>query len=171
MIGLFFGSFNPIHTGHLIIAEYMHEHAQLDQVWFIVSPQNPLKEKDSLLKDDIRLKMVKLAIKDNKNFSASDIEFKLPKPSYTVNTLEAIRKKFPKKKAEELNQDLEKILIRAVTPLHPYSMLAQAMMIQVWEVSQRYQIAKIKLLINKTRKGEMLKEHEGPGAGQKISIE
>jgi nicotinate-nucleotide adenylyltransferase len=98
MIGLFFGSFNPIHTGHLIIAEYMHEHAQLDQVWFIVSPQNPLKEKDSLLKDDIRLKMVKLAIKDNKNFSASDIEFKLPKPSYTVNTLEAIRKKFPKKK-------------------------------------------------------------------------
>ncbi|MCY7410007.1 MAG: nicotinate-nucleotide adenylyltransferase [Chitinophagales bacterium] len=98
MTGLFFGSFNPIHTGHLIIAEYMINHADLDEVWFIVSPQNPLKEKSGLLKDELRLKMVKMAVKDNKNFVASDVEFKLPQPSYTVNTLEVLGKKFPKKR-------------------------------------------------------------------------
>lgn len=98
MTGLFFGSFNPIHNGHLIISEYMINHADLDEVWFIVSPQNPLKEKSSLLKDELRLKMVKMAVKDNKYFVASDVEFKLPQPSYTVNTLEVLRKKFPKKK-------------------------------------------------------------------------
>jgi nicotinate-nucleotide adenylyltransferase len=98
MTGLFFGSFNPIHVGHLIIADFMREHAQLDEVWFIVSPQNPLKEKTQLLKDELRLKMVKLAIKDNKYFSASDIEFKMPKPSYTIDTLDLLSKKFPKKK-------------------------------------------------------------------------
>lgn len=98
MTGLFFGTFNPIHMGHLIIAEYMHGHAELDEVWFIVSPQNPLKEKSVLLKDELRLQMVKLAVKGNKNFLASDFEFKLPKPSYTITTLEALSKKFPKKK-------------------------------------------------------------------------
>ncbi|MEO6168920.1 MAG: nicotinate (nicotinamide) nucleotide adenylyltransferase [Chitinophagales bacterium] len=98
MTGLFFGSFNPIHTGHLIIAEYLYEHADLDEVWFIVSPQNPLKEQSLLIKDELRLQMVKLAIKDNRNFVASDVEFKLPKPSYTVNTLELLSKKYPRKK-------------------------------------------------------------------------
>ena len=98
MTGLFFGSFNPIHTGHLIIAENLREHADLDKVWFIVSPQNPLKEQSLLIKDDLRLQMVKLAIKNNENFMASDIEFKLPKPSYTVNTLELLSKRYPRKK-------------------------------------------------------------------------
>jgi nicotinate-nucleotide adenylyltransferase len=98
MTGLFFGSFNPIHTGHLIIAEFMQEHADLDEVWFIVSPHNPLKEQSSLAKDELRLQMVKLAIKGNENFSTSDVEFKLPQPSYTINTLELLSKKYPKKK-------------------------------------------------------------------------
>jgi nicotinate-nucleotide adenylyltransferase len=98
MTGLFFGSFNPIHTGHLIIAEYMVAHAGLDEVWFIVSPHNPLKDQNTLLKQEHRLKMVKLAIKDNKNFLASDVEFKLPLPSYTVNTLDALTKKYSRTK-------------------------------------------------------------------------
>ena len=98
MTGLLFGSFNPIHIGHLIIAEYMREHAKLDEVWFIVSPHNPLKEQSSLAKDELRLQMVKLAIKGNENFVTSDIEFKLEQPSYTINALELLSKKFPKKK-------------------------------------------------------------------------
>jgi len=98
MIGLFFGSFNPIHTGHLIIAEFMINQAKLDEVWFVVSPQNPLKEQSSLIKDELRLQMVKLAIKGNDNFSVSDIEFKMPTPSYTIDTLELLSKKFPRKK-------------------------------------------------------------------------
>ena len=80
------------------MAEYMLGHADLDEVWFIVSPQNPLKEQSLLIKDDLRLQMVKLAIKDNKNFLTSDIEFKLPKPSYTIDTLELLSKKYPRKK-------------------------------------------------------------------------
>jgi len=121
MTGLFFGSFNPIHTGHLIMAEYMINHAALDEVWFIVSPQNPLKEQPVLVKEDLRLQMVKLAVKDNKKFVANDTEFKLPKPSYTINTLEVLSKKYPKKKfalimgadtLESLNRwkDYQKIL-------------------------------------------------------------
>lgn len=98
MTGLLFGSFNPIHIGHLIIAEYMREHARLDEVWFIVSPHNPLKDQSSLAKDELRLQMVKLAIKGNEKFVASDVEFKLEQPSYTINTLELLSKKFPKKK-------------------------------------------------------------------------
>ena len=98
MTGLLFGTFNPIHTGHLIIAEYMREHADLDEVWFIVSPLNPLKEHTALVKDELRLQLVKLAIKDNKSFVASDAEFKLPKPSYTIHTLEMLSKKYPRKK-------------------------------------------------------------------------
>ena len=98
MTGLFFGSFNPIHTGHLIIAEFMQQHADLAEVWFIVSPHNPLKDQSALAKDELRLQMVKLAIKGNKKFSVSDVEFKLPPPSYTVHTLELLSKKFPKKK-------------------------------------------------------------------------
>ena len=98
MTGLFFGSFNPVHNGHLIIAEFMMNYANLDEVWFIVSPQNPLKEQTSLIQDALRLQMVKLAIKGNENFSASDVEFKMPKPSFTIDTLELLSKKFPKKK-------------------------------------------------------------------------
>jgi nicotinate-nucleotide adenylyltransferase len=95
--GLFFGSFNPIHNGHLMIASYMVEFAGLDQVWFVVSPHNPLKEKSSLLPDHHRLAMVNLAIEDDRRFKSSNIEFKLPKPSYTIDTLTYLAEKYPGK--------------------------------------------------------------------------
>lgn len=94
-IGLFFGSFNPIHTGHLIIAQHMLEHADVDRIWFVVSPQNPLKPRKTLARDADRLHMVRLAIDDNPGFHASNIEFSLPKPSYTVDTLAYLRDQYP----------------------------------------------------------------------------
>ncbi|MBK9414237.1 MAG: nicotinate-nucleotide adenylyltransferase [Bacteroidetes bacterium] len=94
-IGLFFGSFNPIHNGHMVIAGYMSEFTDLEQVWFVVSPHNPLKLKQTLLQDYHRLSMVKIAIGDYRKLKASDIEFKLPKPSYTINTLVHLFEKFP----------------------------------------------------------------------------
>jgi nicotinate-nucleotide adenylyltransferase len=94
--GLYFGSFNPIHIGHLAIAGYMTEYAGLDQIWFVVSPHNPLKKKETLLDDNQRLHMVRLAIGDNDHLKASDIEFKLPVPSYTINTLAYLVEKYPK---------------------------------------------------------------------------
>ncbi|MCQ2265111.1 MAG: nicotinate-nucleotide adenylyltransferase [Bacteroidales bacterium] len=96
-IGLFFGSFNPIHVGHLIIAEYIVEHSDLKELWFVVSPCNPLKKKQSLLGERQRLYMVNLAIEDDMRFRASDIEFKLPQPSYTVHTLTYLAEKYPDK--------------------------------------------------------------------------
>ena len=98
MIGLFFGSFNPIHTGHLIIAEFIRQQAKLDEVWFIVSPHNPLKKQKTLLPEADRLKLVKLAIKGNPHFKVSDVEFHLQRPSFTINTLEALAKSNPRKK-------------------------------------------------------------------------
>jgi nicotinate-nucleotide adenylyltransferase len=95
-VGLYFGSFNPIHIGHMAIAGYMTEYARLDQVWFIVSPQNPLKKKDTLLADHQRLHMVNLAIGDNNRLRSSDIEFRLPVPSYTIDTLTYLNEKYPK---------------------------------------------------------------------------
>ncbi len=95
--GLLFGSFNPIHTGHLIIASYMAEYTDLDEVWFVVSPHNPLKEKSSLLPDHHRLTMVNLAIEDDARFRASGIEFKMPQPSYTIDTLTYLSEKHPRK--------------------------------------------------------------------------
>lgn len=86
-VGLFFGSFNPIHIGHLIVANVMVENTDIDQVWFIVSPQNPFKKRTSLLHEFDRLDMVNAAIFDNYNLKASDIEFNMPKPSYTIDTL------------------------------------------------------------------------------------
>ena len=94
-IGLFFGSFNPIHNGHLIIANYVCEITDLDKVWFVVSPQNPLKEKETLLREYDRLHLINLAIEDNKNLKASNIELKLPKPSYTIDTLVHLKEKYP----------------------------------------------------------------------------
>jgi nicotinate-nucleotide adenylyltransferase len=94
-IGLFFGSFNPVHVGHMIIAEFMATRADLDQVWFVVSPHNPLKQRNTLAKDQARLQMVRLAIEDNPRLKVSNIEFSLPKPSYTVDTMVYLHEKYP----------------------------------------------------------------------------
>lgn len=94
-IGLFFGSFNPVHVGHMIIANFMVQHSDLDQIWMVVSPHNPHKDKKSLAKDHDRLHLVNLAIGDNAKIKASDIEFSLPKPSYTVDTLAYLAEKYP----------------------------------------------------------------------------
>lgn len=94
-VGLYFGTYNPIHVGHLIIANYMADYTELDEVWLVVSPQNPLKQKSSLLADYHRFAMVEIAIKDNNKLKASNIEFKLPQPSYTINTLTYLKEKHP----------------------------------------------------------------------------
>jgi nicotinate-nucleotide adenylyltransferase len=94
-IGLYFGSFNPVHIGHMAIANYMVEYAGIDQLWFVVSPQNPHKRKENLLNDIDRLEMVHLAVDDDYRFRVSDIEFRLPKPSYTIDTLTHLSEKFP----------------------------------------------------------------------------
>lgn len=97
-IGLFFGSFNPIHNGHLILAKYLLNQSDLSDIWFVVSPQNPLKDKKSLLGEMHRLQLVKMAIEDEPHFKAIDIEFKMPKPSYTIDTLIHLTEKYPKNK-------------------------------------------------------------------------
>lgn len=94
-IGLFFGSFNPLHVGHLIIANHFVENSDLDRVWFVVTPQNPHKNKKTLLEDHHRLSMVRIAVDDYPKLEASDIEFGLPQPNYTVNTLIYITEKYP----------------------------------------------------------------------------
>ncbi len=93
--GLYFGSFNPIHIGHLAIANFMIEFSDLEQLWFVVSPHNPLKEKKTLLKDYHRLEMVQLAVENDDRFRASNIEFNLPTPSYTIDTLIYLEEKNP----------------------------------------------------------------------------
>ena len=97
-VGLLFGSFNPIHIGHVAIAKYMAEKTDLEQVWLIVSPHNPLKEKKSLVDGKKRLAQVRKAIGRNFKIKVSDVEFKLSQPSYTINTLKLLKKKFPKNK-------------------------------------------------------------------------
>ncbi len=97
MVGLFFGSFNPIHVGHLVLANYMLEYTDLKEIWFVISPHNPLKEKKTLLDDRQRLLMVNLAVEGFPKMKASDIEFKLPQPSYTIHTLVYLKEKYPKK--------------------------------------------------------------------------
>ena len=96
-IGLFFGSFNPIHTGHLIIANLMVEGSDLQKVWFVVSPQNPLKPAKGLLHEFDRYDMVRAAVYDNYKLEVSDVEFHLPKPSYTIHTLVHLQEKHPEK--------------------------------------------------------------------------
>lgn len=94
-VGLFFGSFNPVHVGHMIIANFMATQTDLEEVWMVVSPHNPLKPKKSLARDHDRLHLVRLAIGDNPKIKASDIEFSLPQPSYTVDTLSYLKEKYP----------------------------------------------------------------------------
>ncbi len=94
-IGLYFGTFNPIHVGHLIIANHMAEHSDLEQIWMVVTPHNPLKQKNTLLDDYQRLHLVFLATEDYPKIKPSDIEFKLSQPNYTVNTLAHLKDKFP----------------------------------------------------------------------------
>ncbi|MCD6332356.1 MAG: nicotinate-nucleotide adenylyltransferase [Bacteroidales bacterium] len=93
--GLFFGSFNPVHMGHLVVANYFDQFGNLDEVWFIVSPQNPLKENSYLLPDNQRLEMVHRAIKGYDRFRASSVEFTMPRPSYTIDTLTCLSGKYP----------------------------------------------------------------------------
>jgi nicotinate-nucleotide adenylyltransferase len=95
-IGLYFGTFNPIHVGHLVIANYMADYTDLEQVWLVVTPHNPLKDKSSLLNDRHRYHLVQEGIYDNPKLKVSDIEFKLPQPSYTVSTLTYLQEQFPK---------------------------------------------------------------------------
>lgn len=94
-VGLFFGSFNPVHIGHMVLANYMLAFTDLQQVWFVVSPQNPLKEKAGLLSQNQRLHMVNLAIGDHPHLKSSNIEFGLPQPSYTIHTLVRLKEKYP----------------------------------------------------------------------------
>lgn len=94
-IGLYFGSFNPVHNGHLIIASYVANHTDIQQVWLVVSPQNPLKPSSVLLNEYNRLHLVQVATEDNPQLRASEVEFKLPKPSFTIDTLTYLEEKYP----------------------------------------------------------------------------
>ncbi len=97
-IALYFGSFNPIHTGHLIIASHVANETDCQQVWLVVSPQNPLKPSSVLLNEYHRLHLVHLAVGDDSRLRASDVEFKLPRPSYTIDTLTYLTEKYPQHK-------------------------------------------------------------------------
>ena len=97
-IGLYFGSFNPVHNGHLIIANYLSNYTSLQQIWMVISPQNPLKKNSSLLNERHRKNLIDLAIEGELKIKSSDIEFKLPKPSYTVETLTYLSEKYPQHK-------------------------------------------------------------------------
>ncbi len=94
-IGLYFGSFNPVHIGHMAIASYMVEYTDINQLWFVVSPQNPLKNNETLLRDTDRLELMHLAVGDDHRFRVIDVEFRLPKPSYTIDTLAWLTQKYP----------------------------------------------------------------------------
>lgn len=94
-IGLYFGSFNPVHIGHLIIANHVANNTLLEQVWFVISPQNPLKKENSLLNEHHRKHLIDLAIEGEKKLRTSNVEFKLPKPSYTIDTLTYLAEKYP----------------------------------------------------------------------------
>ncbi len=95
LIGVFSGSFNPVHIGHLALANYLCEYEGLDEVWFMVTPRNPLKEEKELMDDEFRLELVRIAIAGYPKFRASDFEFHLPRPSYTVHTLDELKRTYP----------------------------------------------------------------------------
>jgi len=93
--GIFSGSFNPIHAGHVMLASYLCAFTSLEEIWFVVSPHNPLKKAEELLPDDIRLEMVRLALGDYDQLIPSDVEFHMPRPSYTIDTLDALTQAYP----------------------------------------------------------------------------
>jgi nicotinate-nucleotide adenylyltransferase len=95
-IGLYFGSFNPVHVGHLIIANHFANNTDLEQIWFVISPQNPLKKEGSLLNEEHRKHLIDLCIEGEKKLRTSNVEFKLPKPSYTIDTMTYLAEKYPK---------------------------------------------------------------------------
>jgi len=94
-VALYFGSFNPIHVGHLALANYLCELGGVDELWFVVSPRNPFKQQSDLMDDDLRLRLVQLAIKDYPKFQACDVEFSMPRPSYTYHTLQKLKELYP----------------------------------------------------------------------------
>lgn len=95
--GIFGGSFNPIHIGHLVLANYLCEYEGLDEVWFMITPHNPLKEQADLMPDNFRLELARLAVEGYEKFKVSDFEFGLPQPSYTIHTLDALKKTYPER--------------------------------------------------------------------------
>ena len=97
-VGLFFGTFNPIHIGHLAIANYMQSFTDIKEVWFVVSPHNPFKKRQNMLSEADRLHLVNLAIEGKQGYKSCDIEFKMPKPSYTIDTLARLSEKYPQRK-------------------------------------------------------------------------
>ena len=94
-IGIYSGSFNPIHIGHLALANWLCEYTDMDEIWFLVTPQNPFKKNMDLMEDNMRLELVRRAVEDYPKFKVSDFEFSLPKPSYTIHTLRALSKNYP----------------------------------------------------------------------------
>ncbi len=128
--GLLFGSFNPVHTGHLIIASYFVQHTDLGKIWFVLSPQNPFKTGEKLLEDSKRLELLHLAVNDNANFHICDIEFSMKKPSYTVNTINKLQQQYPEREfvlligTDNLNEldrwkNYEEILSMVVVYVYP----------------------------------------------------
>lgn len=95
VIGIFGGSFNPVHNGHIMLAQYLAQHTRLDEVWLTLSPQNPLKASKSLLDDNHRLEMLRLATEGVESVSVCDIELTMPRPSYTINTLDELSRRYP----------------------------------------------------------------------------
>ena len=115
--GIFSGSFNPIHIGHLALANYLCEYEGLDEIWFMVSPQNPLKTKAELWSDELRLQLVELSISDYPRFRASDFEFHLSRPSYSVYTLEKLREAYPDREFYFIiGSDIGNVLDAGISP-------------------------------------------------------